>query len=71
MQVHTANLPMADWVLQVYVAQPYTGITRYVQNADGLIAKHLETWDTSIADVFISALGPCPSRGCMSLAMTL
>jgi len=34
--------------------KPYTGATRYVQNSDGLIAKHLETWDTSIADVFIS-----------------
>lgn len=40
--------------------QPYTGATRYVQNSDGLIAKHLETWDTSIADVFISALAQPP-----------
>lgn len=34
--------------------KPYTGVTRYVQNSDGLIAKHLETWDTSIIDVFLS-----------------
>ncbi len=55
----------------MYAAQPYTGVTRYVQNADGLISKHLETWDTSIADVFISALGPRPPGGCMSLALPL
>lgn len=34
--------------------KPYTGVTRYVQNSDGLISKHLETWDTSIIDVFLS-----------------
>lgn len=34
--------------------KPYTGVTHYVQDSDGLISKHLETWDTSIIDVFLS-----------------
>lgn len=41
--------------------QPYTGVTRYVQNSDGLIFKHLETWDTSIIDVFLSESSTCSS----------
>lgn len=38
--------------------KPYTGTTRYVLDAAGLISKHEETWDISAADAFISTFLP-------------
>ncbi|KAI8474812.1 MAG: hypothetical protein J3K34DRAFT_406682, partial [Monoraphidium minutum] len=38
--------------------KPYTGTTRYVLDASGLIKLHEETWDISAADAFISTFLP-------------
>ncbi|KAL3140305.1 hypothetical protein ABBQ38_004570 [Trebouxia sp. C0009 RCD-2024] len=38
--------------------KPYTGTTKYVTNDSGLICKHLEEWDISALDAFVSVLFP-------------
>lgn len=38
--------------------KPYTGTTKYVTNSSGLICQHLEEWDISALDAFISVLFP-------------
>lgn len=38
--------------------KPYTGITKYVTNNSGLICQHLEEWDISALDAFVSVLFP-------------
>ena len=38
--------------------KPYTGTTKYVTNESGLICQHLEQWDISAFDAFVSVLFP-------------
>ena len=38
--------------------KPYTGTTKYVTNNSGLICQHLEEWDISALDAFVSVLFP-------------
>lgn len=38
--------------------KPYTGTTKYVTNKAGLICQHLEQWDISAFDAFVSVLFP-------------
>ena len=38
--------------------KPYTGTTKYVTNHSGLICQHLEEWDISALDAFVSVLFP-------------
>ena len=38
--------------------KPYTGTTKYVTNSSGLICQHLEEWDISALDAFVSVLFP-------------
>ncbi|CAG9465351.1 unnamed protein product [Pedinophyceae sp. YPF-701] len=38
--------------------KPYTGFTRYYIDDDGLIYNHVEGWDTSLVDVFVSCFVP-------------
>jgi hypothetical protein len=38
--------------------KPYTGTTTYTLNPDGLIASHVETWDISTVDAFVSTFFP-------------
>ncbi|KAK9810415.1 hypothetical protein WJX72_010329 [[Myrmecia] bisecta] len=38
--------------------KPYTGHTRYITNSEGLIQSHLEDWDISALDAFVSVLFP-------------
>lgn len=38
--------------------KPYTGTTKYVTDDSGLICKHLEEWDISAFDAFVSVLFP-------------
>ena len=38
--------------------KPYTGTTKYVTNKIGLICQHLEEWDISAFDAFVSVLFP-------------
>lgn len=39
--------------------KPYTGTTQYsVDDATGLISHHVETWDISVLDAFVSTLLP-------------
>lgn len=38
--------------------KPYTGTTKYTTNQSGLICKHLEEWDISAFDAFVSVLFP-------------
>lgn len=44
--------------------KPWTGSTTYVINpASGRIHKHIEKWDISVCDAFLSALVPCVRLG--------
>ena len=38
--------------------KPYTGTTRYITNSSGLVSQHLEEWDISALDAFVSVLFP-------------
>lgn len=38
--------------------KPYTGTTKYVTNQAGLVCQHLEQWDISAFDAFVSVLFP-------------
>ena len=38
--------------------KPYTGSTRYSTNAEGLVYEHVEEWDISALDAFVSILFP-------------
>ncbi len=38
--------------------KPYTGTTKYVTNKAGLVCQHLEEWDISAFDAFVSVLFP-------------
>jgi Uncharacterized conserved protein (DUF2358) len=38
--------------------KPYTGQTTYYLDADGLIFRHVEAWDITAVDAFISTLLP-------------
>lgn len=48
----TLNIPGSPAI------KPYTGTTKYVTNKSGLICKHLEEWDISALDAFVSVLFP-------------
>jgi len=43
--------------------KPWTGSTTYYIDEDGLIFKHIETWDISVLDAFISTLFPALQFG--------
>jgi len=38
--------------------KPWTGTTQYVISDQGLVEQHLETWDITVADAFVSTLFP-------------
>ena len=38
--------------------KPYTGSTKYVINDQGLIQQHIESWDISTLDAFLSIFVP-------------
>ena len=38
--------------------KPYTGATKYVISNDGLVEQHIETWDISALDAFVSLIFP-------------
>ena len=38
--------------------KPYTGSTKYVISNDGLVEQHIETWDISALDAFVSLIFP-------------
>ena len=48
----TLNIPGSPAI------KPYTGTTKYVTDDSGLICKHLEEWDISALDAFVSVLFP-------------
>jgi hypothetical protein len=44
--------------------KPWTGSTTYIINpATGRICKHIEKWDISVCDAFLSTLLPCIPLG--------
>lgn len=64
-QVHDPHTILARWRFAASLnvpgkpkLKPYTGSTTYKINSDGLIYEHLEDWDISALDAFISILLP-------------
>lgn len=51
--------------------KPWTGKTVYYINNNGLIEKHLEFWDITVLDAFISTLFPSLNYGALPASKTI